>query len=751
MNKMICRQMQIKAIFMWLILVILTSCSSFEDNQSQVVDSQSLNGDWQLQLINTNETPPLTYTVSVPNNWINEGIDHDGDAIYSRQFNYPIDNVSRYPISTIPANLHLNNPNRFWLDFDAVDYAASINLNQRDIGSHNGYFSPFSFDITDAISPGTNKLSVTVSSPNETLAEDWSLNKTLIKGVLNHHDTRPGGAWSERGQDRNSGGIWGGVKLRTTGTVAINHIKVKPLVSDVEQQQTSGRIAITLDSNYQGSVKLDFTLKRNASESDSYLFNLFRQTEKYQLITEVSLGEQVIDWQLPQAQRALWWPWDWGSPNLYELTVAVLVENTMSDTRHQNIGFRKVKFDEEAGVFYMNDKPYFIRGTNYIASQWLGGISAQDYANDIALMRQANINSIRIHAHVAGKSFYQQADKLGMVVWQDFPLQWGYSDSAEFISEAVEQANDMTDMLYNHPSIAFWCGQNEPPWDATWMKYKYPSYNPDKNKSLTEAVYQQLLTANDGRVVRKASYTAEHPWLGWYSGHYMDYSEKPNTAIISEFGAQAMPNYSNVIEMLNEEPKWPLSTKIIEQLSYHNYQPRETLQIAKVDEGESLSQFVMNSQEYQRLVTKYAIEQLRLNKGQGLAAIYQFMFNDSWNAVTWSVLDVSRSKKPGYYAMQQSYQPLVAVLQRDNEIQDAQISVTLINDSLVDYQNLKMTVRDDKTGAVWVMSHLNIDANQQRLILNKQILSGLSNAVSVILYDQLDREISRNTYLPQDR
>lgn len=740
--------MSIKTVFILLNMLLITSCSTFKYSHDVNPYSQSLNGDWQFELIpptvtslSNNQSVGATEvtSISVPNNWNNEGIDHAGKAIYSRQFT--LQNVG----------LSSSLAKRYWLDFTAVDYAATVRLNNIDVGSHQGYFAPFSLDVSKAINGENNQLEVLVNSPNETLIQDWSLNKTLIKGVLNHHDTRPGGAWSDRGQERNSGGIWGNVALRTTGLVAINNIKVNAEVLDVSHQKTAGQVAITLDSLYTGDVTLEFRLNRITSDGGDEEQVLSGKVETYKLTTQVVTGKQVVDWQLPLVKRALWWPWDWGNPNLYQLSVQVSMNNETSDVTKQNIGFRKVAFDEGKGVFYINDRAYFIRGTNYIASQWLGGVSEQDYADDIALMRQANINSIRVHAHVAGKAFYQQADKLGMIVWQDFPLQWGYSDSVEFRAEAVSQAKDMTDMLYNHASIAFWCGQNEPPWDATWMKYKYPSYKTDKNIALTEAVYQQLLTINDNRIVRKASYTAEHPWLGWYSGHYSDYSNKPKTAIVSEFGAQAMPNYSAVLEMLAEVPTWPLSAKVIEQLNYHNYQPRETLQIAKIDEGESLSQFVSNSQEYQRLITKSAIEQLRLNKGLGLAAIYQFMFNDSWNAITWSVLDVDRIAKPGFIAMQSAYQPLLAILERDRNSLNKPITITVINDSLLAYQDMKMMIKDNEDGDSWIMNSINIDANTSSIILKKQLLAGLSDAVTIILYDQHDNEVSRNDYLPQDR
>ena len=89
---------------------------------------------------------------------------------------------------------------------------------------------------------------------------DWSLHKTLIKGVLNHHDTRPGGAWSDKGQDWNSGGIWGDVTFRQTGPVAVDTLKVRPRVHHTDKQITSAEIELFVDSNRDEVVAIELVL-----------------------------------------------------------------------------------------------------------------------------------------------------------------------------------------------------------------------------------------------------------------------------------------------------------------------------------------------------------------------------------------------------------------------------------------------------------------------------------------------------------
>ncbi|MEZ8095721.1 glycoside hydrolase family 2 protein [Photobacterium swingsii] len=735
--------------FATMALFSLSSCAIQQPTNDWQITTQSLNGLWRLEIIDDQQRQSTSRNVNVPNNWYLEGIDHAGAAIYQREFDTRVSEESRY-----------------WLVFDAVDYEAKVSVNGEQVATHTGYFSPFGAEVSHLIRDRNNNIEVWVNSPNESIMPDWSLYKTQIKGVLNHHDTRPGGAWSDSGQDRNSGGIWGDVVLKATGPTAIASLTVVPSI-DLPSKRSHSEIdkpaaKVLATTKTQASVSL--TVNNLYSQPISLSYRLFEgdnttPVESYEQSVNVKAGEQIINWQLPKKVRDLWWPWDWGKPSLYRLEVTASIKGKVTDQQVTTIGFRDVDFKEtfdtkenkQKGQFYINGLAYFVRGTNYIGSQWLGELTGNDYRRDIALMKSANINSVRVHAHVAGKAFYDEADKAGLLVWQDFPLQWGYSDAPQFRQEAVKQVAEMTSMLANHPSIAFWSGHNEPPWDADWMKYKYPSYQPQQNQLLTEAVYQQLLNAKDKRVVRKASYTKEHPWLGWYSGKYQDYSTATFTPIISEFGAQAMPSLAMVKDILGVKWDWPLTEQNVAKLSYHNYQPHETLMLAKVAQGESLSQFHQNSQEYQRVATKYAAEHLRLNKGEGVAAIYQFMFVDSWPSITWSVLDVTREAKPGYKALKQAYQPVIAVVERDLYSAKAHISVTVINDSLNAYPKATVWIRNQFDSKQWVFDDVDLSANSKKAIIEEANLAGVSGVIIVGITDQNGIEISRNFYNFQDK
>ena len=79
---------------------------------------------------------------------------------------------------------------------------------------------------------------------------------------------------------------------------------------------------------------------------------------------------------------------------------------------------------------------------------------------DIELAVDAGLDVLRVHGHIAPRPLYDAADELGMLLLQDFPLQWGYARSVR--SQAVDQARAAVDQLGHHPSIVSVDAHNDP-------------------------------------------------------------------------------------------------------------------------------------------------------------------------------------------------------------------------------------------------------------------------------------------------
>lgn len=598
-------------------------------------------------------------TIKVPSNWYLQGYEHSGVAWYRQNFSLPKSFKKHY----------------IQLVFEGVDYTTDVWINGQYIGHHQGYFQSFSFDISDYVIAGQdNLIAIKVNSPEEK-SHAWSLHKELIKGIFSHHDTRPGGAWSLRGQEKNTGGIWAPVYLKVSKQSAITRHKLNSRVN-LNAREASVSTQLSINSHRDYEPHLEITVKPLDSLDNH------KRTFKKDIQLEKGLNHLDFEFQLNNIK--LWWPYELGQANLYQVDIKLFNRKNLLDSISETIGFRTIKRDSKSGQWFINGKRLFLRGTNYIATQWLSEFNAERYAYDIQLMKQANINAVRVHAHILSKEFYQQADKQGLLVWQDFPLQWGYSEAEQFSNEAIRQTQDMVDQLYHYSSIFTWSMQNEPPFDADWMTYKYPNYQEEQNRQLNHRLFEYAKQADQSRYVHAFSATSEHPWLGWYAGHWKDYGKPTPYNLITEFGAQALPEIDSLRRFLSEDELWPDTEQEWQKWDYHNFQKRETFDNAKIKKGKNIHEFINNSQQYQAKLTQYAAEAYRRQKYQPVAGIFQFMFTENWPSINWGIIDYWRKPKPGYYALKKAYQPVLPSIEarkdKYKQKESVYLNLWIIND-----------------------------------------------------------------------
>src|SRR5262249_39665484 len=232
-------------------------------------------------------------TITVPSNWFLQGREEAGPVWFRHRF---------------PTMPHLRG-RLVKLVFTGVDYAADVWLNGHYLGSHTGYFQPFSFIISHLLrSHAENVLVVRVESPYEDPSTASSLRKQLIKGIFSHHDTRPGGAWSPRGQEQNTGGIWGPVYLRVSSRVAIDAIKVTPHLPGAAQPVQTGKtahaavvLAVTYVGPHPQTVQFDLQLVPH---------NFTPEVPTGGRLTAMQYlhpGSNRLTFTLPSQHTYLWW------------------------------------------------------------------------------------------------------------------------------------------------------------------------------------------------------------------------------------------------------------------------------------------------------------------------------------------------------------------------------------------------------------------------------------------------------------
>jgi beta-mannosidase len=366
----------------------------------------------------------------------------------------------------------------------------------------------------------------------------------------------------------------------------------------------------------------------------------------------------------------LWWSWDLGKPNMYELQL-----KGKYISLNQRFGIREIFLDDKK-IFYLNRKRLFLRGTNVIPEQNLSALDEKRIKRQVSLIKEANVNIIRMHAHVNRDEYYDECNRQGILVWQDFALQWTYDESEEFKTNACSQIKDMIKLLYNHPSICFWCCHNEPG---------------DQIKTLDPFLYEAISGVDSGRIIRTASNYEEHPYFGWYWGNKEHYAAVPMGPLVTEFGAQALPDLSSIKKFIPDDkifpPEW-------EKWEYHNFQYDQTFLVAQISAGKNIEEFIRNSQAYQSSVIKTAADFYRRERFKNISGIFQFMFIDCWESITWSVVDFFERKKPGYYTLKEVYQPVYTSVEvrQERYLQGTKLHISLyiINDLQKNFSNCSL-------------------------------------------------------------
>ena len=349
----------------------------------------------------------------------------------------------------------------------------------------------------------------------------------------------------------------------------------------------------------------------------------------------------------------------------------------------------------------------------------------------MALATDAGLDLLRIHAHITRPELYDAADEAGLLLWQDFPLQWGYARGIR--KQAVRQATQAVDLLGHHPSIALWCGHNEPMaiendpsmWGdpkalrkmavRAFVAQELPTWN---KTVLDHSVKRAFEKADSTRPVIAHSGVLPHPprldgtdshlYFGWYHGQERDLPgflrAVPRLGrFVTEFGAQAVPATADFCE----PERWP-------HLDWDRLGHTHALQKAVFDkfvppaEHATFDGWREATQAYQATVVRRQIEALRRIKYQPTGGFAQFCFADGHPAVTWSVLGHDRVPKLAYDALREACRPVIVVADRlPEEVHpgdDLALDVHIVSDLRAVVEDAKITARlfwDDGGTRTW--------------------------------------------------
>jgi beta-mannosidase len=524
------------------------------------------------------------------------------------------------------------------LQFGGVYYAARVWLNGGYLGAHEGYFSGFEFDCTGSLVEGENELLIEVYSPEE---REENTRET-IGGVW--------ARWDGMDPDINPGGIFRDVTLVRSGQVRLREVGV-----DV-RPSGEGRVVLDLYAWRGSEVEISGEIQALGFEAPG---------TEVRRVVRLEMGEQRVEVGFVLPEPRLWWTWDRGEQHLYELVLGC------AGVRERvRFGVKSVELRD--WHVCLNGERLFMRGINYLPTDAYPARATEErLRTDAALVRNANMNSVRVHAHVAGDAFYDACDELGVLVLQDFPLQWTHRRSV--LEPAVAQAKEMARDLRNHASVAVYLAHDEPfyvvppeKWNTlalgrTVAEVLSPRFFLWQRRVLGPAVVGAIHEVDDSRPVIEAAghpFTTNHLYFGWYYGHFRDLERVVRmfpglSRLPTEYGAQAFPDDASLQEI------WPEGQSADWQTLSENYR----LQFGRMEryvpwEGDRLA-YIAGTQAYQAEVLKHATELFRRREYRPTSGTFAFMLNDPAPAISWSVVDWRRRPKAAYRVLADAMRPVL--------------------------------------------------------------------------------------------
>lgn len=468
--------------------------------QLERTDWVNLNGEWEYAIKPKGQAEPtlfdgnilVPFAVESSLSGVQKEVGENNELWYKRTFSVPANWKSKDIV----------------LNFGAVDWKADVFVNDILIGSHQGGFTPFSFNITPYLTGKSNqKLVVRVWDPSD-------------KGYQprGKQTSNPEGIWYTPVT-----GIWQTVWLEPVATNHITSVKSIPDIDNGTMNVTVGTSAPCCNTSVV-EVKL---------------------LDKGQVVASAK-GLQGKELRLAVQNPTLW---DTSNPYLYDMKVSLIKDGKVLDDVKSYTAFRKISSKRDAnGVMRMqlNNKNLFQYGP-LDQGWWPDGLytapTDEALLYDIVKTKDWGFNMIRKHVKVEPARWYYHCDKEGILVWQDMPSgdmgnQWaphtynGGTDkdrSAASVANYYQEWKEIMDMCISYPSIVVWV-----PFNEAWGQFD------------TEKVAEWTKNYDPSRLVNPAS-GGNHRACGDildlhnYPGPNMFLYDPQRVTVLGEYGGIGLP------------------------------------------------------------------------------------------------------------------------------------------------------------------------------------------------------------------
>jgi len=705
------------AIFPRLFLFLLISCSFFALAAPLFAaepSSRDLDSGWQFRISTRAEQAPqqadlqqwhaarvpgVVQTDLLANHLIEDPFDRDnesrllwiGESDWEYQTTFQVDSAAL-------AREHLD------LVFEGLDTFADVYLNDRAVLQADNMFRIWKVAAKPLLHNGANTLRIVFHSPiTKMLPYVKSLPymlpaiSTINGGNEENIPTAPytrkapyqyGWDWGPRFV---SEGIWRRVQLESWDSLRIEnfHIHQRGVSKDLAKLT----VELEVDASQPGAV----TIALAHNEIGGKVSNDGMQT------VQLDPGTNYISVPVRITSPKLWYPVGYGAQDRYHFSATIQVGKSIAAHADVNTGLRSVELRRVADEwgktfeFVVNAIPVFAKGADIIPyDSFPSRVTTAQQRQILEAARDAHMNMVREWGggHYESDAFYDIADELGIMVWQEFMFGGDMVPGDTAFQENVRrEAIDQIKRLRDHPSIVVWCGNNEV--ETGWLHWDdRKNFKEMVPPSARERVWQDYMglfaDILKSAVVDYADpvpYTPSSPsanfeeppdnehngdmhyWAVWHAQAPAQDYLKINPRFMSEFGFQSFPEMRTIRSFAKPEDLDIHST--VMQSHQKNKGGNErilTYMLREYREPKDFASFVYLSQVQQAEIIKLGAEHWRRNRPRTMGSLY-WQLNDCWPVASWASVDYfGRWKALQYYARRFYDDVLVSPYAHDNKV-----------------------------------------------------------------------------------
>jgi exo-1,4-beta-D-glucosaminidase len=531
---------------------------------------------------------------------------------------------------------------RRWLHFDGINYRAEIWLNGHKIADSMqaaGAYRTYDFDVTELLKPGQkNVLAVETFAPTE---KDLGINWV---------------DWNPCPPDKDMG-LTGAVTLITTGAVtlrsplAVTHfnsssLNAADLIVYAELHNATDHAVKGLVSGSAAGIRFEQTVELTPHEDRTVVFT----PDKFP--------------QLRIRNPKLWWPHQMGQPHLERLTMSFSIQKQITDEQSVDFGFREVTSELTANgnrLFRVNGKPILIRGAGWSQDMLLRS-NEKRLRDQFRLVRDMNLNTIRLEGKLETDEFFHLADEQGILVmagwcccdhwehWKDW--------TPEDLKIATASLRSQMLRLRSHASLLVWLnGSDNPPTaevERAYLAVEAETHWP--NPVLSSATSAPTTVSGESGVKMTGPYDYVAPSY-WYVDRQHGGAYGFNTETSP---GPAIPSLASRKKFLSDAEAWPPTA------AWNLHNGGTEFATLKVFDDSMAATYAKphSAAEYERLAQTMEYDSERAmfeaygkNKYASTGVI-QWMLNNAWPSMIWHLYDYYLDTGAGYFATKKACEPL---------------------------------------------------------------------------------------------